>query len=440
MASQPLDVWVAGECVGTLVQEGQRFVFTYLPNVAPDRLVSLTMPVRAESYVWPQLHPVFQMNLPEGYQKDVLRARFGPVATVDDLSLLALTGRRTIGRVQVVPQGASPESPEPALDLAALLASPEAKRQFLEYLAHGPAEGVSGVHPKSLATTRDRHDEAIMITDEWVVKTGPSDLAGLALSESLCLNVARAAGLEVPETLLSADANVIAVRRFDRLPDGSPLAVEDFCALQGLAPAEKYRGSLEGLAKLVRTYVGAERLASSRERLYRLLLLNYALGNADAHLKNYALVYGSGDAVRLAPVYDVLCVTAYPEFRQDLPALTLYGKRAWASGKLLARYAAQWLSLPSKLAMDAVEETSTAVVAVAPRVAEAVDRHPWFREIGKRMLDAWEAGVSGIRPGAKAPATRGKLRESLGLSDAARLPKRRNPYGNPGGGFSRKVR
>lgn len=440
MASQPLDVWVVGERVGTLVQEGQRFVFTYLPSVSLDRLVSLTMPVRAASYVWPQLHPIFQMNLPEGYQKDVLRARFGPVATVDDLSLLALTGRRTIGRVQVVPLGASPESPEPALDLAALLASPEAKRQFLEYLAQGLAEGVSGVHPKSLATTRDRHDKAILITDDWVVKTGPSDLPGLALNESLCLDVARAAGLEVPETRLSVDANVIAVRRFDRPPDGSPLAVEDFCALEGLAPAEKYRGSLEGLAKLLRTYAGAEQLAGSRERFYRLMLLNYALGNADAHLKNYALVYGSGEVARLAPVYDVLCVTAYPEFRQDLPALTLYGKRAWASGKFLARYAAQWLSLPAKSAMEAVEAVSTAVAAVAPRVAEAADRHPWFREIGKRMLDAWEAGVSGIRPEAKASATRGKLRESLGLSDTARVPKRRKPYEDPGGGSSRKVR
>ena len=51
----------------------------YLPYVAPENLVSLTMPsapnlTRGTS----QLHPIFQMNLPEGYLRQVLQEEFGP--------------------------------------------------------------------------------------------------------------------------------------------------------------------------------------------------------------------------------------------------------------------------------------------------------------------------------------------------------------------------
>ena len=40
---------------------------------APDAQVSLTMPVRLESWVSRDLHPVFQMNLPEGALLETIR-------------------------------------------------------------------------------------------------------------------------------------------------------------------------------------------------------------------------------------------------------------------------------------------------------------------------------------------------------------------------------
>ena len=69
-----LDVYVDSKLVGTLTEEAGSGVFTYLPDVPAQSLVSLLMPVRAESYVWKKgLHPFFQMNLPEGYKKDRIR-------------------------------------------------------------------------------------------------------------------------------------------------------------------------------------------------------------------------------------------------------------------------------------------------------------------------------------------------------------------------------
>lgn len=41
------------------------------------------------------------------------------------------------------------------------------------------------------------------------------------------------------------------------------------------------------------------------------------MGNADAHGKNYALLYGS-DTPDLAPIYDVVCTAVYPRLSKRL--------------------------------------------------------------------------------------------------------------------------
>ncbi|MCY0855248.1 HipA domain-containing protein [Cupriavidus sp. D39] len=53
----------------------------------------------------------------------------------------------------------------------------------------------------------------------------------------------------------------------------------------------------------------------SARRLFARLLVNYALRNADAHLKNFAVVYISVEEVRLAPVCNIVTVTAYREYQ-----------------------------------------------------------------------------------------------------------------------------
>ena len=75
-----LSVYVMGRDVAVLEQAGDfKSVLTYHAHTAPDDFVSLTMPVRTESYVWDdQLPPVLQMNLPEGYLLQVLQEQFGP--------------------------------------------------------------------------------------------------------------------------------------------------------------------------------------------------------------------------------------------------------------------------------------------------------------------------------------------------------------------------
>jgi serine/threonine-protein kinase HipA len=392
--SSLLDVYVNDQRVGTLGPTGGgAFAFTYLPDIPVASFVSLTMPVRLESYSWSRgVPPFFLMNLPEGYKKDLLRAKLGPHADVTDSGLLALTGNRTIGRVRVLPRGQPLEAQINELTMSTLLATAGSRDHLLRYLEAGITEGVSGVMPKTLTT------KATAALGDYIVKTGPADLPGLAINEYLCLKVARRAHLRVPAAQLSDDGEVLAVRRFDRTETGEWIGVEDFCALKGLDPVSKYKGSLEDLAKLLSIYVPQNLLGKSALELYKLLLVNYALRNSDAHLKNYALTYTSAADAALAPVYDVVTVTAYSGYQDDIPGLTLGGKKVWPIGKLLHQFGAVRLSLTAPQMAACVEEVTTAIAETAPAVREYTGTYPEFRELGKRMLTEWEKGALDITP------------------------------------------
>lgn len=434
-----LDVYVSGTRVGVLTSTPEGlYVFTYLPETPPEKLVSLTMPVRAESYKWGSggLHPFFQMNLPEGTKKALLQEKLGSLTAVTDFGLLALTGQRTIGRVSCIPQGQTLPPDQDDLQVAALLASPNARELLMAHLEKGITEGVSGVMPKLL-----RNDKTTTATDEYIVKTGRPDLPGLAINEYLCLRAARRCDLLVPEIQLSADGNVLAIRRFDRMADGGVLAVEDFCSLQGLGPESKYAGSLENLAARLKDYVPPEPFHDSATRLFKLLLLNYAIHNADAHLKNFALIYTAPDDVALAPVYDILTVTAYGEYAKNIPGLTLEGKKVWACGKSLHKFATQRLNLSAQIRADALASVTRALQATFPEIQVFAEQYPHFRETAKRMVDEWEKGIAGIQSTASARVPPpGEVRAFLGMSEPNPAGKSPNPYANPDGAFSHKAR
>lgn len=186
--------------------------------------------------------------------------------------------------------------------------------------------------------------------------------------------------------------------------------------------------------------VSAHQLAAARGQLFKTVVLNMAVHNADAHLKNFSLLYSSSEDVRLAPAYDLLTVPAYPDFHQDLPVLPLYGKKAWSCGKLLLRYAQQYLNFSPEAARQAVEQVSDALLETTTDIKQYADTFPQFREPGKRMLDLWEKGLQGIRADAKGVTAPGALRKNLGLSDEQHRKKTKNPYENADGGFNHKSR
>lgn len=423
--SNLLDVYVLDRMVGVLSDQGQQYVFNYLPDTPPGYLVSLTMPVRLESYVWQRsLFPFFQQNLPEGYKKEVIRQRLGPHADVTDWGLLALTGKNVIGRVRVVPHGTSIGTQFSNIEIANVLASTDSQLSLLRYLNEGVLEGISGVMPKALNTSSNA--KATVWTENAILKTSTKEIPGLSINEFLCLEVARAAGLNVPETVLSDDGQVLAIERFDR-KHGQQMALEDFCSIAAFEPVNKYKGSLERVVDLHNEYVVSTRRQESAKQLYKLILLNYALHNGDAHLKNFALVYSDYEDAFLAPVYDVVTTSAYPHL-EDKPALTLQGKKAWWMGKQLRQLASTRLSLLSRDLDEIEQRIHQAIDQTLPLVAEMMERFPYFRETGKRMLVEWTYGKQDITLAAKKRLiSANTVLEDMKLSDM-KAPKKKNIF------------
>lgn len=101
---------------------------------------------------------------------------------------------------------------------------------------------------------------------------------------------------------------VYITRRFDLLPDGSKLPMEDFASIIGKSEQRaglqfKYNGCYEDIAKAIRTNVAAWMI--DMERFFELVVFNYIYANGDAHLKNFALIRNGKD-YRLAPAYDLI--------------------------------------------------------------------------------------------------------------------------------------
>jgi serine/threonine-protein kinase HipA len=315
---------------GTL-QHARDYLFGYEVGASPHAEISLTMPRRAPQYVSAELHPIFQMNLPEGYVLDELRRRFAKTSSLNPMLLLALTGRDSaIGRVSVSTPRIAPVETAKGERLDEILAWDGAENLFDElaerYLLR---TGASGVQPKLLVPERMAPSKGSMLTRELIVKSAGDDYPGLAINEYVCMTIARAAGIPVPEFHLSRNCELFVMRRFDRTSGGAAIGFEDMAVLMGLPAARKYDSSYERIAKAILLFCSPEHHPAALAQLFDQVVLSCMLGNGDAHLKNFGVLYDDPHegTVRLAPAYDIINTTAY--IPEDGLALLLNGSKSF---------------------------------------------------------------------------------------------------------------
>jgi serine/threonine-protein kinase HipA len=390
-----LAVWAAKVRSGILARErGPEYVFAYSADSGTEAQVSLTMPVRVESWVSRDLHPIFQMNLPEGALLEVIRRAIAKVVGEDDLSILRVTGGNQVGRNRFsLPGDEYPSISETPESLDELLTYPDTRELFHELVArYALRSGISGVQPKVLLDATER---GTFTSARYIVKSWGTDYPFLAANEYFCMTAAKRAGLPVPEFYLSDNGGLFIMRRFDLTQGGVSMGFEDMCSLQALGTPQKYASSYERVARSIRDFVSGENLMAAREQFFATLVLSVFLRNGDAHLKNFGVLYVSpGDTVALAPVYDVVTTTAY--IRKDVPALSLVGTKKWWPRKVLERFAVTHLSLPIGAISDVFTRIAEAVTETRAMIPGYIAEHPEFREIGERMMTQWDEGVSGL--------------------------------------------
>jgi serine/threonine-protein kinase HipA len=160
---------------------------------------------------------------------------------------------------------------------------------------------------------------------DWLVKFPDYRHADVPRNEFAIMSLGRAAGLDVPDVRLvhrdelddrlphrmwpGAEEWAYAVRRFDRSPDPAraPIHIEDFAQVRDKYPQDKYQSSFETVAAIA--YRGHD-LTSLREAARR-MAFSMAIGNGDAHLKNWSLIYRDHRTPSLSPAYDLVSTVPY---------------------------------------------------------------------------------------------------------------------------------
>jgi serine/threonine-protein kinase HipA len=112
----------------------------------------------------------------------------------------------------------------------------------------------------------------------------------------------------LPEGIGALKGQALAIRRFDRLDDGSAVHMEDFAQIFGLYPKDKYsKASSMNIAAVI----AAESDESDIAEFVRRLTFNTLIGNADMHVKNWSMIYPDRRTARLAPAYDFVSTIPY---------------------------------------------------------------------------------------------------------------------------------
>jgi serine/threonine-protein kinase HipA len=322
-------VLLYGRRIGTLCQKGDntRFVLNESYINSPRRPVlglRFEEDLRAPYSSALRLPRWFSNLLPEGPLRAWIADDRG-VSLDREMELLAQVGHDLPGAVQVVPA----EGPDDGW------AWPEGTDPDGRHAATGDAgPGVSpwrfslaGVALKfSMLARGDRLTvPAVGEHGDWLVKFPDYRHPDVPRNEFAVMSLAKAAGLDVPDVRLvhrdeldeqlparmwpGPEEWAYAVRRFDRSgdQDRSPVHIEDFAQVRDKYPQEKYNSSFETVAAIA--YRGHD-LASLREAARRIAFC-LVVGNGDAHLKNWSLIYRDHRIPALSPVYEVVSTVPY---------------------------------------------------------------------------------------------------------------------------------
>jgi serine/threonine-protein kinase HipA len=334
-----LIVYLNAERVGTLDQDDSGLlIFLYEEawlGRADATPLSRALPLQGEPFRGKYARAFFAGILPDEEPRRQIASVLG-ISERNDFAMLERIGGECAGAVSLLPEDAPP--PAAHDDRVRELSDAELADVVAE-LPHRPLlAGREGVR-LSLAGSQDKlpvvvHGEAIALPvgatqSTHILKPEPKRFPGLVTVETFCMTLARSAGLDAPTTTvrLVGDTPCILVERYDRrtASDGRVERIhqEDFCQAMGYPPERKYQQ--EG-GPLVRDCVEMLREWSTAPVLdvrdfVDALIFNMVIGNADAHGKNYSLLYVGGGR-RLAPLYDLVSTLVWPELSK-VPAMKI---------------------------------------------------------------------------------------------------------------------
>ncbi|MBQ8118525.1 MAG: HipA domain-containing protein [Lachnospiraceae bacterium] len=322
--------------------EDARFSYSkeYIEGNAP-RAISVSLPIQNEPFSPERTKVFFDGLLPEGFIRRSIAANMH-FDENDYLSILHNLGKECLGAIRIGEAGKEQDSWYEAVtakqveELASEGASKSAEIVIKTHLSLTGASGKVGLYyddknkvwylPHGLAPSTH------------IVKQSHIRLDGIVTNEQLSMQTAQRCGIDIPDSFIvnvgrGIDTEILfATKRYDRVIDDiSPLIgnlkrpfrmhQEDFAQAMGVASFEKYEKDGKNYAvkmfEIIRNYT--RRPLEDQLRLWNRIVFNFALGNTDAHIKNFSLLYDPHmESISLAPAYDMISTVIYESTTKDM--------------------------------------------------------------------------------------------------------------------------
>ena len=192
---------------------------------------------------------------------------------------------------------------------------------------------VTGVQPKLSLELEKHKNELSRLTivglhGNFILKPPSTEYKELPQNEDVTMHLASLVKIKTAQhCLIHLHSGELAyiTKRFDRNKKDK-IALEDFCQLTENLTEHKYRSSIEKVAKATQKFTSNKGLETLR--LFELVLFCYLTGNADMHLKNFALVENSLGEFELSPAYDLISTALVITDDKEETALTINGKKS----------------------------------------------------------------------------------------------------------------
>lgn len=323
-----LDVYLHNTFAGKLTQtDDGRLEFQYGTDYLSNKdsvPLSIAMALREEKYEDRITRPFFSGLLPDDNALRRLAKCLG-VSAKNPFTILEIIGGECAGAVSLYPENY--ELPASIKDEVHVL---DGNKLFetLNLLKQRPLLAGEEGFRLSLAGAQNKLPVSV-IDNQIVIINGDRPtthilkpvILGIEDSvhnELFCILLAQMSGIEAPECTIkyAGDVPVFLIERYDRVKNESGHLVrlhqEDFCQALSVLPEIKYQNEggpdITKCLELIMNHV--QYPARDNRSFMNLLIFNYLIGNADAHGKNFALLY-KGQKPGLAPAYDLMCTEVY---------------------------------------------------------------------------------------------------------------------------------
>ncbi len=331
--TKTLDVYLHNRLIGQLKQyTSGRLSFSYTKPYcqAANPALSLSMPLREEPYQNAAVTAFFSGILPDDIARHRLAACLG-LSEKNAFALLKVVGGECAGALSLYPEG----YPPPTSQAGEVEILNDAKlKEILALLKQRPLLADIGQLRLSLAGAQEKIaigfvNDAIALVHgstptSHILKPLIHGVTDSVHNEFFCMRLAAAINIDVAEVSIYwlDKLPYLLIKRYDRFKENGVLKrwhQEDFCQAMGIMPEFKYEReggpSIKKCLALIQT--NCKRPAATQIDFLNRIIFNYLIGNADAHGKNFSLLYKS-QTPELAPAYDLLCTEVYPGLSRNM--------------------------------------------------------------------------------------------------------------------------